>query len=247
VTPRPLEDAMERVAADDSEENRVRLYQLLLEAELLVPTDERPTEERTLVATGEESWTVRVLGEDDQGLVVPVFTDVERMLEWEPDGSGYIALEGRALFELAEMNGFGRLVVNPGSATLGAIERHEIETLARGRLPVEGAEQIPAGSRVRIGQAAVRPSAGAIDAVRAALAADQRISGAWLLQIQQPPAAPEHAVAVAFGDDLDDASRSDAFQAVARRAGQHSTEARDFLFVPVDATLKEIGEPIFER
>jgi hypothetical protein len=127
--PCEIERAIEAVATNDNAETRSALFQALLNTTLVAATRSAPAEERSWTAEeGEEIGLVML--DSDEGPVLPIFTSVDRLLEWQPGGSGYVAIPSRALFEMASASGAVRLEINPGSATRGSIVGNELEALA---------------------------------------------------------------------------------------------------------------------
>jgi hypothetical protein len=249
--PRALEDAIARVAVEDTRENREALYKRLLKTEVYVATPEAPEQETTRVTEEGETLPV-VLVDSDDGPVLPVFTQVDRMLEWRPEGSGYIATAGRTVFRIAEMNRVVRILVNPASPTCGALERPEIEALARGRIPIPGGEAMQSGTTLRVGTAARPPADDVLAAVREALATEGRAVRAWLFLFQEGGNPPEHAVAVEFEGTTDDAALENALRQIVQRAGDRCKGVRELMFVRFDAFLRDrvsdgMGKRIFER
>lgn len=242
---------MEAVAADDNAETRSALYRALLKATLVAATPGAPTEERSWVAgEGEQIGLVTLDG--DEGPVVPIFTSVERLLEWQPSGSGYVALPGRAVFEMAAGTGIVALDVNPGSATRGMIVRSELEALARGRVPLGETEVSAEKAEVRIGRAAQPPPDEVIDAVRRAVGAEEHAVAAWLYLMQQGANAPEHVVGVALAEGVTADAEQAAIRRIVENAGSESRGVEELLFIRVDEVFQRdladgAGELIFAR
>lgn len=114
--PREVERAIEAVGAADNAETRSALFHALLNTTLVAMTPDAPTEERSWIAgEGEQIGLVTL---DSEGPVIPIFTSVERLLEWEPGGSGYVALPGRVLFEMVAGAGTVALEVRSGSLAI---------------------------------------------------------------------------------------------------------------------------------
>lgn len=249
--PLEVERAIQAVVADDNAETRSALFTALVNATLVAATPTAPTEERSWVAgEGEEVGLVTL--DSDEGPVIPIFTSVERLLEWEPGGSGYVALPGPALFEMAAGTGTVALEVNPGSATRGTIVRSEFEALARGRIPVGNTEVLAAGTEVRIGRAAQPPPDDVVAAVRRVVAAEERATEAWLYLMQQGADEPEHVVGIVLADGLPEDAERAAIRNIADHAGTESPGARELLFVGVDEEFRKdladgAGDLVFAR
>jgi SseB protein N-terminal domain/SseB protein C-terminal domain len=241
---------MEALAADDNAETRSALFKALLDTTLVAATPNAPTEERSWVA-GEGEQIGLVTLDTDEGSAIPVFTSVDRLLEWQPEGAGYVALPSRALFEMLAGSGTA-LEVNPGSATRGTIVPSELEALARGRVPVGDTEVLAAGTEVRLGRAAQPPPDDVVGAVRRAVAAEQRAAAAWLYLMQQGTNDPEHVVGIALADGLTEDAEQAAIRNIAEYAGSESPGARELLFIGVDkefhSDLAEgAGDLVFAR
>src|SRR5690242_11294566 len=121
---------MLNVATDDAEETRALLFQLLLDATLVVMTPPTVAGQRKRLLKPMPT-TRFVTFHDGDGTVLPVFTSTSTLLEWRPEGAGYLAVPGRTLFEMAASGGADKIVLDPGSATRGELTRHEIEALSR--------------------------------------------------------------------------------------------------------------------
>jgi SseB protein N-terminal domain/SseB protein C-terminal domain len=248
--PEAVEQAMARLALEDTAENRADLFRMLLAGELFVAMPDGPEQEQTRV-TGEGEDIPVVLLDSEAGPVLPVFTRVERMLEWKPEGCGYLATSGRTVFEMAEANAISNIEVNPASPTRGSIEHWEIEVLSRGRLPIQGREETPAGARLKVGTPAAPPSDNVIQAVTAALASEPRARRAWLFLFQIESDPPEHAVAIEFDEGIDPQELDGLVREIVQRAGDRVSGVQDLIFVPVDDFLRGLaksgtGELIFE-
>ena len=115
---RALVDAMRAVSVDDTAATRAVLFQLLLDSHLVVLSPSEPAEHRTW--TAEKGDTLQLVTfSDDEGTVLPVFTSVDALLRFRPDGGGYVALPASALFQMADAGGTGRLRSIPGRQPAG--------------------------------------------------------------------------------------------------------------------------------
>ncbi len=246
-----LERAMERVAIEDDADTRAALYNALLRTTLVIATPTPPAEEgwRT---TEEGDELVLTMLESDDGPALPVFTSVERLREYHSEGGGYVALPSRALFEMAVTAGAAILVVNPASATGGVIYRAELEALARGRSPLGGreTEAVPAGTLLRIGLPAEPPPDEVVEAVRRAVAAEERAVAAWLFLMKKGEDAPALAIGVAVAEGVGDDAGDAAVRAILD--GFESSWAGELIFLRVDEELRDdlasgLGDLIFER
>jgi hypothetical protein len=239
---------MARVGRDDTPANREKLFELFLQAELYAPTPEGPAEEQVRMACEDDPGTVLTHGMSADGPVLALFTSVDRMLEWAPEGCGYLAMNGLDMFEMAARAGMVRIEVNPASETFGVIERWEMEVLARGHLPIDGAELTPAGTRLKIGAPAKRPPEEVLEAVREELSKEHLVATASLFLVQEEPRPPEYLVVVGFVPEASPDARGDAMVALVNRAGNRHSGVRDLVFVERGEMFSDVqGELLFER
>lgn len=246
-----IERAMERVAAADNAETRAALFKALLNTTLVAATPTAPSEERSWTASEGEHIDLVTL-ESDEGPVMPIFTRLEKLLEWEPTGSGYVALPSRALFEMAAASGTGRLEINPGSATRGTIVRRELDALARGRMPLGETEVVATGTEVRIGRPAQPPPAEVVAAVRRAVASEERAVAAWLFLQQEGANAPELVIGIELAEGVAGDAERAAIRAIVEGAGARSPGAQELVFMRVEEDWRNdlangAGELVFAR
>jgi hypothetical protein len=244
---RALVDAMRAVSVDDTAATRALLFQLLLDSHLVVLSPSEPAEHRTW--TAEKGDTLQLVTfSDDQGTVLPVFTSVDALLRFRPDGGGYAALPASALFQMADAGGTGKILIDPESPTNGYVTRSEIEALGRGRLPIGGSEVVTTETQIRIGRPAQPPPPDVLDAVRSSLSYAPGASRAWLTMIQQGESTPEVVIAVRFDESADNSEMRNLID----RAGAMSPGISSLRFLTADSRLAETldsgaGEVIFAR
>ena len=245
-----LVEAMRAVSVSDTEENRALLFRRLRDSTLVVaPPEAPPTTGMRRAGEGDHLRLVTL--EDEEGSMLPVFTSVDTLLEWRASGGGYAALPARSLFEMAASTSTSKLLINPGSATGGIVTRQDLDALARGRLPLGSTEVIAEETQVRIGRPAHPPSAEVLQAVRQALAAEQRCVAGWLFLMQRGATDPELMVGVELAPGVVGESERAAMRAIAEGAGQRSNGARSLAFIPASRGLKGSlaanGDEIFRR
>jgi len=248
--------AMAEVAAEDSGRTRVRLYEVLMNSSLVVPTPERSEKRSPGFYTADGVTPLEVVTlESPEGSVLPVFSSVSAMGKWRPSGGTYVAIPGHAVFEMAASADTQRVVLDPGSETSGWVSKSEIEALGRGLLPsgVAG-EPIPAGSIMRIGRPAskTRPADDVIEAVRQALAGEPRVVAGWLFlrQVDERPA--EMLVGVQLSEGVTPDDVDEAMQSIVHRAAALTPEAGTLSYILVDDDLRETladggGDLLFTR
>jgi hypothetical protein len=245
-----LERTIEAVGADDNAATREELYGALLAGELSIPLPE-PLPEGEWLAEDLDTLEVVLVGSADEP-VLPVFTSEEQLLEWRPEGGGYATLESRVVFQMAAENGFAAVAVNPGSPHHGYLLPAEIEVLARGRLPGDGGESMPEGTRLSVYVPADPLSEDVRAVVCEAVAAEPKATGAFAFAFRQEGGPQEHAIAVAFAPGTAESAVDEALRAIVQRAGDASASARELLFVRAGDDLQEVarqepGAVVFER
>jgi hypothetical protein len=240
----PVEQAMRRVAEQDTPERRRALFELLLETTLLAATaDPSPLDAGPGLAT--------TAGEN--GPVLPVFTRSDALLAWRPSGYRPVAIVGRSLFEMAARYQTARIEVNPASVPRGWISRTEIEALAQGRLPLGLTQELAPSGEVKIGPPAVRPPDGLIESARRALDTQPDAVAGWLFAMVQGDGAPQLMVGVKLASGLDQAAEAATMQAIVEETWARSTDADRlrFMIVARESLHKTLagggGELIFRR
>ncbi|MEN9620769.1 MAG: SseB protein N-terminal domain [Actinomycetota bacterium] len=230
-----LVDAMRAVSVNDGPSTRAMLFQLMLESTLVVMSPTASNEPKSWTSQAGDKLQL-VTYTDDDAVVLPVFTSVAALLRFRPEGAGYVALPGSALFEMAGRARTNKIVFDPGSPTSGFVTQTEIEALSRGRLPVgDGSEVVAAETSVRIGRPAVGPSARLLDAVRSSLVDTPEAVRAWLTMIQQGDNQPEVVIAIRFQNP-----NASSMQAVVQSVGNSAgDEAAAIRFLEVDARLQQ--------
>lgn len=230
-----LVDAMRAVSASDGPASRALLFQLMLDSTLLVQSPTSPSEPSGWTSKAGDKIQL-VTYSDDDGTVLPVFTSSAALLRFRPEGAGYVALPGSALFAMAGSAGTNKIAFDPGSPTTGFVTRPEIEALSRGRLPVGGGSEVVAEeTSIRIGRPAVGPSARLLEAVRSTLRQTPEATRAWVTMIQQGEHQPELIVAVRFQNPAASSMRA-VIEAVGNLAGVDAGQVR---FLEVDDRLQQ--------
>lgn len=190
---RPLLQAMEAVARDDSPETRTRLYRTFLDGILIIPTPEAPAglKPGPFVTTGNESFQFPLLQEARGKKLIPVFSDLEALRNWDPN-TPYIGLNSIALFktvlgteaEEIRINPFDpiRKMIRPG----GTLTRREFQLLAERQIPEATASRrtgIQPGERILIGIPAEEPPKVVLDALVVTAGSIEDINALFLFQI----------------------------------------------------------------
>lgn len=87
------------------------------------------------LAPGRYDISVLCVKTDAGGGAIPVFTTVEHLLKWKPQGCKYTTLTGRALIAMADgMPAISEVLVNPNDVPRGRIPRSDFKRLLRSGL-----------------------------------------------------------------------------------------------------------------
>jgi len=227
-------EAMNSVGTQDTPDARSLLYRLILETRLLALSPAATDGPSEWTAKAGDTLALKTLREGNE-VILPLFTDEEAILRWNSLGSPYVALSSRAIFEMADANGTARIDLNPGSSTRGSITRHEIQALARGRIPLGTSEVTTEDTEVKIGLPSTPPPNDAIKAIRRSLSKERLALRAWYFLMQQGSTRPEIIVAVQFQDGSPHDARALAMRSIIDNAGTRSEFVKSLVFLEADA------------
>lgn len=121
-----VKDAMRTLAASRSHEDRLVLYNALVNATLLVPVDPEADD----AADGPEVWIN--LDPSSDTPVFGVCTDWAQLRMWSLHASEYIPTPGAEFFEEFMETPSASLRINPEGSVGGELYRHEIEMIVKG-------------------------------------------------------------------------------------------------------------------
>jgi hypothetical protein len=134
-SPNSIEDAALEHIRTMSAASLRNLYQALLSGRLMVPLSADLTKD----AAGRTDVPVQCIRLSNGDGCVPVFTSVDRLLEWKKEGTKYAEMPGPTLFVMVSgMLDIDCVIVNCSDVKgppKGRISRPEFELLARGILP----------------------------------------------------------------------------------------------------------------
>lgn len=233
-----LVDAMQAVSVQDTPERRALLFQLLLDSTLIVVTANRPAVTGTKTVQAGERLNLLTLQNVD-GPVLPVFTSAAALRSWRPAGTSVAALPARVLLEMASTAGTATIAIDPGSLTHGYLTRREIETLAKGRLPLGAAgDLLQQETRIQIGIPQEPLGPVVLDALRDALIAEPAALQAWYFLLQQGQSQPELCVAIQLTPGTTGEQERAAMRAIIDRAGSRSADGRGLTFMTVGGDLR---------
>lgn len=249
----PTNDALLEALADVDDEAtgpaRGRMYTALLDAQLIVPvTDD---EQAIREDEGDLDLDIPILTSADGRSVLSVFSDEEALTRFEPDGTPYVAIEGRTLFRLLAADPPDLILLNAAGPIGLELEEREIAALARGQVPPGTAGDELAGTQLRIGTP--EPDdipVGLVPAARDALAADPDLVEGYLLTVASEDGEESRiALGVAFAGDPDEEAIREAFETVADQVRDHVGDRGIGMF-PLGHTLLErlrgSIEPLYE-
>lgn len=118
-------DAMRRLAGSRTHDDRLRLYNELVNGTFLVPValDADPSDD------GADVWFD--VGDDGE-TVFAIFTDLSQLRAWRLETEDYLPMHGAEFFEEFMESAAVGLRINPGGTVGGELYRHEVELIVRG-------------------------------------------------------------------------------------------------------------------
>lgn len=219
-------------------------YARLIGTVLLAATPDEPevAGEWTLV---ERDVLSVVMEEDADGLLTPLFTSADALVQWRPDGGCCVERDAAWHFGVASSDPSGRVVIDPGSPSAMVLGPAEVAALAEGRSPAE------AGGAMLIATP-IDPLPGPVDeAVRAALAAEDGVRSARLFLVDQTGEGPQPMVFVELVDDVAGGAVNEVMGRVIEGIAARTEDAGGLTFGLVTdewrATYDSGGLSIFER
>lgn len=178
-----LEETLMQAASDPAA--RPEFYRLLLASDLLVIGNIEGQAQDGREQTVSAGQNLQIMPATYKGQnCIPVFSSLVRLQAYLTRQESYVALNGRALFEIAQDAMF---VLNPNSDYGKDLLPEEVANLLAPQPPQ--AVTIDKPTQVLIGQPAVYPHA-LVDALKVAFAARPQVLAAFLVQIGFPDAAP---------------------------------------------------------
>ena len=120
-----LQEAIETVTANNTPENRRKLYEILLEATFCLPSSGSDENTSEISATQNEN------GE----LALVAFSDPAALRRWEAEPKSMLVMRAEQLFQVATENDFAEILINPAGPTGGKLAKHEFTRLAQGVIP----------------------------------------------------------------------------------------------------------------
>lgn len=206
-----LVQAMHELALADTPQKREKLYRLLLDAMIVIPTPEISSD---LKLDGDSKTTgttkievIGLRGKENQHFT-PIFTDFEALRNWDPNTPS-LAMPVRAFFQMIVKLNFDEVIVNPFDPIRkmlkpgGVLKRFEFAALADGVLPgpqdVSGSFKpmtIAKEQKVLLGIPAVPPPETVLNAVIAAAKAMPEVKELYLFQMLMESGQPSRAVGI---------------------------------------------------
>ncbi len=116
-----LQTAIEAITADNTSDNRRKLYEILLETTFCLPSSGSDQ----ITATQNEN------GE----MVLAAFSDPAALRRWEAKPKSMLVMPAEQLFQMAIENDFAEILINPAGPVGGKLAKHEFTRLAQGVIP----------------------------------------------------------------------------------------------------------------
>ena len=240
-------EAIRNVAVSGTPDRRALFNQLIVESILIVPMAGSPAD-----GGATASVSVRV-GRDHDGVWLPAFTSLEALHRWSPDDATHVAQPAPAICEMAEQNGVGRVVIDPGSDPFGILGSRDIAAIARGRVIIGATTELVGDERrftFEVPTDRLPPEA--VAAVREILASTPSVVRAFAASARQGDAAPEVAVVLVPAADVARGAREGITRSVAAAARERSASTAGWLFIlgddDVERALAEgAGAELYRR
>lgn len=135
-----LEQAMLENVRSDNAETRVKVYQELLFSELILAlADTPPNQENPNAASdansNQQQLNIAILANPQGTQFAAVFTSVDAIRRFRPQGGQYATMRGQDIFKLLEPSPASVIVVNPGNSPIVVLPKAEYRQLAAGIVP----------------------------------------------------------------------------------------------------------------
>ncbi len=128
MTANRLDDAIIAYSRDRTDGALRSLHETFLSEKLHVPASEPARE----LQPGRFDIPVICLRTGSGAGAIPVFSTVEHLLKWRPQGCLYTSLTGRAVLEMASgMKEISEILVNPNDVPRGRIPQGDSERMLR--------------------------------------------------------------------------------------------------------------------
>jgi len=186
--------AMQEVALHDTPENRNRLFSILLQTMLIVPTPELPAGWKPGFNTADGNTPIQltVLPDKLGRKVTPVFSDLVALRNWDPN-TPYVGLKAQDYFRVLIATNVQEILVNPFDPIRkmvrpsGRIKRAEFAALAQGAIPaaenLDVGLKLHPGQQIAIGIPAKKPNPAVLDSLSAIANSRAEVKELYLFQL----------------------------------------------------------------
>lgn len=138
-----LEQAMLENVRNDNADTRIKVYQELLFSDLILALDDTQVNSasETAAQTSEspanqnQQINIAILTNPKGTQFAAVFTSVQAIRRFRPQGGQYATMRGQDIFKLLEPSPAEVIVVNPGNSPLIVLPKAEYRQLAAGIVP----------------------------------------------------------------------------------------------------------------
>lgn len=135
-----LEQAMLENVRNDTSETRVKVYQELLFSELVLALADTPANQENASASpasnpNQQQLNIAILANPQGTQFAAVFTSVDAIRRFRPQGGQYATMRGQDIFKLLEPSPASVIVVNPGNSPIVVLPKAEYRQLAAGIVP----------------------------------------------------------------------------------------------------------------
>ena len=259
-----LVEAMEKLASNETPENRRELYEALLGSMLLVRVPEIPAGLSTGLQTTKAGMQIHLISTLDRNQVriTAAFTDLEALRNWDPN-TPYLGIKAQDLFRLVVGSDIQEIAINPFDPAGkmirpgGRVKRHEIELLSQGFFPSSSGSgiaqfQMKAGERVFIGVPAHPPSSAVEELLKNEAKSLASVAELYVFQMATAQAGSSHTViGIVLGEELTKDQKDAVIKSMGtsvRKELKHD-ESLDFMFLdgPTRDQIRALGTLIYLR
>jgi hypothetical protein len=240
--------AIDAVVKGDNPTTRANVYQAILRSELylILLNDKDSVESGEVTLQQGQQISLATISMPDGKVLLPVFSDVERIRQGVPPGTPvrYVRLPAQGVFQIFLQGPAFGVVINPNVPPSGFVTRAEAEYMAQGQVPElneDGTVKAPAEKEVRMGlsKAPENLPAEFVAAVREAAMSAEHVREAHVFQAAIEPNPLKLMVGLLLADNLTEEEAIASFRAVGEAASKHMTGDAKFDMMPLNGGLEE--------
>lgn len=259
-----LVTAMNKLASNESPENRREVYEALLGSMLLVRVPEIPSGLGAGLQITKADTQIHLISTLDCNRVriTAAFTDLEALRNWDPN-TPYLGIKAQDLFRLVMGTDIQEIAINPfgpAGKTIrpgGRLKRHEIKLLSEGKFPSGTGPgiaqfQMKEGEKVFIGAPAHPPSPTVEELLKNEAKSLAPVAELYVFQMATAQAGSSHTViGIVLSDELPKDQKDEVVKTLSTsvRTELKRDQSLDFMFLggPTRDQVRALGTLIFRR